>query len=424
MRFGMDEVYAFPEDMLLESQRMHCRERLQGFDLIRSNPRICGYNLTGLLDHVFSGEGLWTFWREWKPGIVDALQDGWAPLRWCLFVRPRHGYTGRPVHVEAVLATEDVLPPGDYPIQLRIMGPEGLAREDTTSLTIPEAAPGEDPPLAIPVYAGDITLEGPPGEYCFAANLESGGAPAGGRLDFRLSDPVKSLPMKETVTVWGISQEIQDWLESHGVACKAFDAGPGEASQVVLVGNPNQIQAEAADWIELLRQVARGSVALFLDPGAFKRGDDSVGWLPLENKGRGYEFSDWLYHKEPVAKSHPVFRGLQKQGIMDWEYYGPIIPRYFFEGQDTPNETMAAAFALCHSSQPDGYTAGVLLCSYKFGHGAFFLNSLKILENLDSHPAADRLLLNLIEYAAGMTGGPLTDLPADFDQRIAAFGYR
>ncbi len=46
------------EDMLRDSQRLHARQRLIGFDLIRSNPQICGYNLTGLLDHALTGEGL------------------------------------------------------------------------------------------------------------------------------------------------------------------------------------------------------------------------------------------------------------------------------------------------------------------------------------------------------------------------------
>ena len=50
-RLGMDGVYAFPEDMLTDSQRLHCRQRRMFFDLVRSNPQICGYNLTGMLDH-------------------------------------------------------------------------------------------------------------------------------------------------------------------------------------------------------------------------------------------------------------------------------------------------------------------------------------------------------------------------------------
>ena len=83
-RYGMDGVYAFPEDMLRDSQRRMARHRLLGFDLIRSNPRICGFNLTSYLDPVLTGEGVWRFWRDWKPGAMDALQDGWWPLRWSL----------------------------------------------------------------------------------------------------------------------------------------------------------------------------------------------------------------------------------------------------------------------------------------------------------------------------------------------------
>ncbi len=65
--------------------------------------------------------------REWKPEAFDTLQDGWAPVRWCLFVEPMHGYSGRPLRIEAVLANEDVLPPGEYPVAIRVMGPDGIA---------------------------------------------------------------------------------------------------------------------------------------------------------------------------------------------------------------------------------------------------------------------------------------------------------
>lgn len=56
-RLGFDGVYPFPEDLLRESQRLHARQRTLGFNCIRSNPRLCGYNLTGMLDHGMTGEG-------------------------------------------------------------------------------------------------------------------------------------------------------------------------------------------------------------------------------------------------------------------------------------------------------------------------------------------------------------------------------
>ena len=74
---------------------------------------------------------------------------------------------------------------------------------------------------------------------------------------------------------------------------------------------------------------------------------------------------------------------------MDWDYYGPLISSRFFEGQDTPEDVAAAAFAVCHSSRPDGYAAGTMLGVYRFGAGRIVLNTFNMLDNVDKHPAAD-----------------------------------
>ncbi|MBA3944863.1 MAG: hypothetical protein H0X37_09920 [Herpetosiphonaceae bacterium] len=421
-RFGMDGVYAFPEDMLLASQRLHARQRLLGFDLIRSNPRFCGYNLTGMLDHAITGEGVWTFWREWKPQIVDTLTDGWAPLRWCLFCNPLHGYAGRTFTVEAVLANEDVLKPGDYPARLRIIGPQGVVWDKPSTVHIPQPAAGQDGPLAVPVLRADVSFSGPSGTYELAATLECGGAPAGGRLQFHVTDATTLLHLHQPVTLWGIEPHIAHWLEAQGVACQQFDAEAEAHHGVILVGEPEAQSANVDAWSTLARRIARGSAAVFLTPAAFRRGDDPVGWLPLANKGRCYAFNDWLYHKECVSKAHPIFAGLPSAGVMDWDYYGPVIPHALFDGQDTPDDVAAAAFAVGYS-QPGGYASGILAGSYHFGAGRFFLNTLRILEHIDQHPAADRLLLNLISTASQATSASPILLPPDFDTWLANIGF-
>ena len=83
-RFGMDQVYCFPEDALADSELNQSLHRATTFDLIRANGNISGYNLTGMLDHALTGEGPWTFWRRWKPSAMDTMAAGWSPLRWCL----------------------------------------------------------------------------------------------------------------------------------------------------------------------------------------------------------------------------------------------------------------------------------------------------------------------------------------------------
>ncbi len=422
VRFSMDGVYAFPEEMLRASQQMHCRQRELGFSLIRSNPKICGYNLTGLLDHGYTGEGLWTFWREFKPGIMDSLQEGWAPLRWCLFASPMHSYTGRPVKLEAVLANEDVLAPGTYPAWLRLVGPAGVAWEKKLEVVIPRPPDGEDGPLAVPAITAEVAILGPAGQYTFAATLQKGGAPAAGRLTFQVSEVPRAATPRAVATV-AVDPRVQTWLKSQQISVLPLEKAPAESRQIILVGNTPASALTPALRADLLRRVAQGSVALFLDPQVFQKEKNPVGWLPLKNRGRLTRFSDWLYHKECVARRHVAFAGLAPAGIMDWDYYGPLITNIFFEGQDTPADVAAAAFAICHSSRPDGYAAGLMLGAYNLGAGRFVLNTFNLLGQVDKHPAADRLLLNLFDYAAQTTQKPPAPLPADFETTLKELGY-
>ncbi len=425
-RLGMRDTYPFPRDLLRESQRLQSRQRLAGLNLLRANPHIAGYNLTGMLDHAYTGEGIWTFWREWKPGIVDALEDGFARLRWCLFVEPMHTYAGRTVTVEAVLANEDVLRPGTYPAHLRLFGPAGCAWEQPITARLPEPDGGGDAPLAVHVFKDEALINGPAGHYTLAARLEEGGSPAGDRLSFYVSDPAALPDVRADVTVWGVDERATAWLTGRGLRCRPFGVQAPCGREVLLVGDLSSTTATEEQWRALAEQVAQGSTALFLSPMAFRRGDDGVGWLPLATKGRCREFNNWLYHREDVARPHPIFASLPGPGILDWDYYGPVIPRYVFEGQQTPDDIAAVFFATGYAPLPTktGYAAGLITAAYPFAAGRFLLNSLRILENVDQHPAADRLLLNMIAYAARLAQGPLVPLPDGFDALLSGIGYR
>lgn len=393
-RLGFDGVYAFPEDLLRESQRLHARQRTLGFNCIRSNPKLCGYNLTGILDHGMTGEGLWTYWRRWKPATFDAVSDGWSPLRWCLFAEPLHVYRGREATVEAVLANEDVLKPGQYPARFRVFGAGGPVWEKRATVTIPET-----PTLAVPVIRATFQLDVPAGQYAFAANLEQGGSPTGGRLTFHVSDSASLPSLAGEVAVWGIDAKVQEWLTAQGLHCRPLAANAPDPREVVLVGTPNDAEANPAMWASLSSHTAVGGSVVFLSGRLFREGKAAMTWLPLQNKGRCRTIHDWLYHKVCVANRHPVFDGLQGPGIMDWDYYGPIVPKEVFEGQDTPDETIAAGFATGNAQFGNGYGSCLLMAMYKSGKGRIVLSTPYILENLDTHPAADRLLANLIRYA-------------------------
>lgn len=394
-KFGMQEVYPTIEDMLIDSQRLHIRQRQLGFDLIRSNPKICGFNITGMLDHVITGEGLWSFWRELKPGVMDVLCEGHAPLRWCVFVQPSHVYAGRKFTVEAVLANEDVLSPGGYPVGLRIFGPEGTVWRKESVLEIPSANKVSQPPLAVPVACDTVEVCGPAGEYEFSAHMLKGGAPAGGRLKFHVSDP-SSLPSLEgEAFTWGIGSEVEQWLSQQGLKCRHYDQSTGD-TDLLLVGNVAEEQSSPEKWGRLFDSINRGAKVIFLHPETIKQVEEHFGWTESKDHPGCYRFADWLYHKECVAKRHPIFDGLSK-GIMDWDYYGAVIPKFIIDLPMATDDVAAAAFAAGYPCET-GYASGVLVGSYGHGKGRFLLSTMEILENIDKHPAADRLLINMVRY--------------------------
>ena len=159
-----------------------------------------------------------------------------------------------------------------------------------------------------------------------------------------------------------------------------------------------------------------------------QRDKDSTGWLPLKTKGRCYYFVDHLYHKECVAKRRTrSLKGCRAKAILDWYYYGQLIPDFVFDGQDTPDEVFAAAFAVGYGVPENiapSYTSGILLGFYKFEEGGFFLNTFPILDQLDhQNPAADRMLLNLVQYVGHQVDKPLVPLPRDFNSKLKDIGY-
>ena len=116
--------------------------------------------------------------------------------------------------------------------------------------------------------------------------------------------------------------------------------------------------------------------------------------LPLVDRVKGRTFWDWLYHRDIIAKRHPVFAGVQTGGLLDWDEYGEVVGHDLFDCTDVPDEVVAAAFTVGYCC-PGGYDTGVMVGSYRHGRGQVILSSLDILGQVGKHPAADRLLLNL-----------------------------
>ncbi len=396
-RWGLADVYAFPEDFLLDSQRWKIRYRRLGFDLIRSNPKICGYSVTEIVDAGIAGAGVWTFWRKWAPESAEMLSDGWSPLRWCLFVDPPHGYGGSEFTFEAVLANEDVLPPGEYPACVRVFGPQGLVWEKQTPVSIPSVPEGEDGPLAVPVLKETLKLDIPAGTYEFRAMLLKGGAPAGERVTFHVSRKCHPFEDNRRVRTLGIDQSAKEWLAGYGVECVDFDQPAGDQREIILVGRSKTMLEDVGLWRRLARRIGGGDVAVFLDPAAFNRTKNmaKIGRL-VRTAPNGISKRDFQVANVP-EEEWPVYRK---------EFFGQFTYTY----SELPDADYTVELGMCEGciDKPGGRVFNVLV------NGEFVLRNLDIVaETGGPHLALIKTLhvrprdgQMTIEFRSGPENGP------------------
>ena len=126
----------------------------------------------------------------------------------------------------------------------------------------------------------------------------------------------------------------------------------------------------------------------------------------------------WLYHSDEWARRHPIFDGLPAGGLMDYGPYRELIGDSVFMDIEPAAEAVAGGI-----NASWGYQSGLIVGVYELGAGRFIVNSLLIRENLGKVPQAERLLRNMLRFAAGNVNRPLAKLPAEFTDRLKDLKY-
>ena len=147
---------------------------------------------------------------------MDAVFDGLAPLRWCLFAEPVHVYRKTPVRLEAVLANEDALPPGEYPVRLQVVGPErdaGLRADADRRRFRSAKADDREPPLVLPVFAEDVVIDGPAGQVPLPGDVRARRGGGGEAVEFYVDDPAADAAGRDGGGPVGRRRRTGQWLD-------------------------------------------------------------------------------------------------------------------------------------------------------------------------------------------------------------------
>lgn len=413
-------IWSQPEDFFLNSERNMLKLRRETGNALRANPHLAGYYFCALTDSDFDGIGLLNSFREIKPGAIELQQDLTAPVRWCLFAEPANVYSGASVKLEALLSDLDALPAGDYPVTVEVVASDGhRVFAEKLSLTIPDPSPSAETPLVRSVFAKDIPITGPTGPYQFLVRFDHGAAATGGEIEFQVFHAADMPPVKSEVVLWGKDESLAAWLARQKIRTRPFASPAPDHRELILVGNGG---GDVTAFRELASRMASGSTVIFLSPTVFARGTNSLGFLPLATKGTSAstDFAGGYYRGDTFAPRHPVFAGLPSGGILDYTLYRNIITQggNGVTGLPVPDDLIVAGIRAQFS-----YASVMQTAAYRFGTGRFIFNTLRITENLGTDPVAERLLRNLINYAAPDLAKPPVALPADFDQQLKAIGY-
>ena len=387
-RWKLEQIFASPSDMFAASQRLQSEQRRLALNAIRSNPHIAGYNLTGLSDQAIEGEGLMTTFRELKPGIMDAMNDGFSAVKWCLFAGPTHVYRDATVHLNAVVANEDVLKPGSYPVRLKVVGPDGVVFEKTSSLQIPDPLSSPEPSMVFPAFDENVPLHGPEGNYEVEVSFDHGAA-AVGREEIIVGDAAGLPFVPVDAELLGADERVSRLLSAHGVRLTPFASNTSGTRKVILIpssGAQDKVGVPGHDW---LAGVSSGDTVILLEPGT----------LPPELVGKIEDSGPRFWGRDDIVTPQPIFDGLPSRRLMDLYFYRDLIARDSVVSFPGEANNVVPSFAV---GKPGGagYWAGSNLLIYRLGRGKVIVCTLRILENLEKNPAADRVLLNMVSFAA------------------------
>ncbi|MCQ2424891.1 MAG: hypothetical protein MJ070_01995 [Lachnospiraceae bacterium] len=395
--YGLDRVWATPEEMIEATEVYQASQRALLLTMIRRLGSVSGHSMTMANDVGFRGEGILETSGSVKNAMTETLQEALDDLRFCITVANPNSYAGDGVKLEIVLSNLGVLKEETYRVRVRITGENGTAFDQTV-----EVKPGKTD-VIVPVLNETVpTADWKSGTYKVSAEMLNGAHATCGTETFCITNR-KDLPSpKGTVYLYNVSSAVRDILTKNGASVVNYTPGDDIGSSTLFVGGEKQTDAGILDQIwEAARNGAHVAVVDYRAIGVAGGVPD----VPFAKQGVLSETKNWLYHFDAVVLKTALTEGLQSACIMDTQYYADVWSDVYFAAMATPNDiAVANFFAGNDENLGKAFEGGYQLGTFRYGSGYLTLSTLKLSGDT---PAAARILLNIASYHASesYTGG-------------------
>ena len=398
-KFGLHAVWPTAEEMIKESEALSACRRADLTTMIRRCPKVNGYSITMAQDLNYYGEGLLETSGGLKRGMAEMLEEQLADLRFCISVTNRALYAGAPVPLEVALSDFGVMKSGvDYPVALRITGPDGVVWRQELVHRVELAADGRPLPVKV-LFAGTVDTAGwRPGRYSVGAEILEGAHADCGTLAFTLADPAAFAGLKgrRLYTFNGVHPNVTRFFARAGA--EVVDVGLDQlpTNGTLFVG---WRQLADAKIDRLVERAHGGLTVVFLQPEAISKPNatGSPRRMPFA-AGTLKHTNNWLYHADSIVLDSPLTRDLPRRCLMDTAYYNRAWGDHVFLGAAKPDRTaVLSAYVGTGGREQTECEIGVQLGAYRVGKGWIVLNTLR-LDLAAGQPAADLLLRNLCSF--------------------------
>jgi hypothetical protein len=403
---GFDEVYPDLEQFCLDQQKMHGMANKRMLEASRCNPNVKGYCVHALAggDWVL-GAGLIDLWRNPKTAAYEMTREANQPRILSIRVLPRNVYAGNGTQLKVTAINELEKSSTKAMVEIISENNETVFTKEITA----ELSTGVSD-----LFETDLDTKTMNGSYTIKVSIkdDKGYLITSNNASFDVFQPAQLATPQSAVSVIDPANSIIPYLKTSGIEYTLFDHDQ-DLSVPVIIGTTVAKDEEYMKQVLAVKEyVKNGGFAVFLDvPGEkvpyFYRElrDTQIEALPFKAQLLN---SLGLWAGRPhIVKEHPVFEGLPANIIMSGVYEN-IHPAESMVRQE--GEYIAGVVTYDHFKDIDKmkrhyagpgdvwWAADVLLAPME--KGMMLLSTLKLIENLGKDPVADKVLINMIQFAA------------------------
>lgn len=408
VKTGFDKVYPDVQDFYLEQQKMHGIANKRMIEASRLNPTVKGYCIHALVggDWVL-GAGLLDLWRNPKTLVYDMTKEGnqkqIVPIR----ILPRNIYAEQGATLEIHGVNE--LPAEKATVTVKIKSKRGRQVFKKTFTSNFESGISE-------LFSTKLNTEKYKGSYNVLVEVKNnkGKVIASNYQSFDVLTAKQLATPEHQIAVVDPEGRLTKYLNAKGINHIPFSENLSKDIPVFVgkVINKNKDYKKQVEDVK--EHVKKGGYAVILEVAGKKipgfgrelkevKAED----LPFgaEMHGKWPTRGGWAAKSHIVAK-HPIFKDLPTKQIMHGAYENvhPVSSMSKQEGtyiagmigyDHFPNNEIMRRH---YNGTGEVWWAADIL-EAPIGEGKMLLSTMQIVENLGKDPVADKLLLNMIEFA-------------------------